>query len=341
MDYEYKECLNPILAKLPFHSYNNLYQYSKTDFDKLKIIGNLRSLSKRYDNMTILNLLTDKSIVKLPCRKCINCALKKSKEWSTRNCLESRDFPKDLCWFLTITYDNDNLKAVYKNVSLSKTDLSNFLKSLRVKFGNGIRFFASGEYGSKTFRPHYHLLLYNLDLSKSSIEFLFRKDNFDYYKCEDIEKIWRKGMCVLCKFDEFEAQYVSQYTTKKIYDFKNQDMYKALQMIPPFIQMSRRPGIANNYYNKHKDEFYVKYNDTLIFHQDFKTVHIKPFAFFDKKLGIENPHLLSFLKHNRRIFANQNDYFETHELVIPVYQFLADSERKIKKIKERSREYEV
>ena len=47
---------------------------------------------------------------------------------------------------------------------LSKEDLQKFLKRLRFQisklFDEEIRYFACGEYGPKTFRPHYHILLY-------------------------------------------------------------------------------------------------------------------------------------------------------------------------------------
>lgn len=47
---------------------------------------------------------------------------------------------------------------------LSKEDLQKFIKRLRFQiskvFDEDIRYFACGEYGPKTFRPHYHVLLY-------------------------------------------------------------------------------------------------------------------------------------------------------------------------------------
>lgn len=43
---------------------------------------------------------------------------------------------------------------------LSKSDLQKFLKRLRKAYGKKVRYFACGEYGPKTFRPHYHLLFF-------------------------------------------------------------------------------------------------------------------------------------------------------------------------------------
>jgi hypothetical protein len=50
--------------------------------------------------------------------------------------------------------------------SISKRHLQLFLKRLRKHYNvQGIKYLASGEYGGKLDRPHYHLVIFGLPLS--------------------------------------------------------------------------------------------------------------------------------------------------------------------------------
>lgn len=132
MDYEYTSCLNPIIAELPLSKvYGLKYQYfNDTNHDKLRIIGNLNKLSRSMSNVALQELLRKDTIIKLPCRYCINCMMKKSREWTVRNSLEAKSYSDDSKWFVTLTYDQDNEKRSYHtNIkTLNKVDVQNFLK---------------------------------------------------------------------------------------------------------------------------------------------------------------------------------------------------------------------
>lgn len=331
-DFKYTGCLNPIIATFNYKKSNNLFN----DKTCLTILGNLKHLSKVHNNSFIINLLSKDNIIKLPCRQCINCAMKKAREWSMRNCLEARDFDDDQKWFLTLTYDNDNVNKVNKVNSLSHSDITNFMKKLRSYFKDDkIRFFASGEYGSKTYRPHYHIILYGITFKNSSFEFLYSKKSGDktfyYYRNDIIQKLWDKGITVICNFDDAEASYVSQYTTKKLNNYKNPYYYlKEKKIIPEFIQMSRRPGIAKHYYDIHKDEFYYDKNDTMMYHTDYKTIYVKPFAFYDRLFDLENPDMLKFFKENRKAYGLKYDFFLNYDFNKPIYSVLEDLNRQLK-----------
>lgn len=67
--------------------------------------------------------------------------------------------------FITLTYDSVHA-PINKNgkLDLSKRDLQLFFKKLRKAsecYQDKIKYFAVGEYGGKTQRPHYHILLFN------------------------------------------------------------------------------------------------------------------------------------------------------------------------------------
>lgn len=90
-----------------------------------------------------------------PCGKCIACQKQRAGEWATRLVHESEFWPFSA--FVTLTYTDQYLPAE----GLSKKHLQNFIKRVR-NDGNNIRYFAAGEYGSKTHRAHYHLIIFGL-----------------------------------------------------------------------------------------------------------------------------------------------------------------------------------
>lgn len=326
MDYEYTQCLNPIIATFGSNDHNLKHVYS-TNFksSNIKIIGNLKHLSKVKGDSYLIRLLSQDNVIKLPCRQCLNCQYKRSKEWSTRLCLERREYGDDV-WFVTLTYDDD-----HNEKSLSISHVQNFMKSLRSKFPKQrIRFFCSGEYGAHTFRPHYHIIIYGLNLKNSDFEFLYSQNSNNYFKCFPIEECWNKGIVVVTNFSDFTSFYVAQYTTKKMYKKDNSFYFfdkNNLQLKPEFATMSRRPGIAFNYYNTHKDEIYQ--SDGFNFHIDYKTVHVKPFQFFDRLYDVENPDYMKFIKENRKSFSREYEFFTHHDFNVPIYQWLSNCDRQL------------
>lgn len=95
----------------------------------------------------------------VPCGKCLSCRAAKSKEWTLR--LKHEQAYWDCEGFITLTYDDDHIPAGGK---LSKRDLVLFFKRLRKALSpRKIRYFACGEYGTHTLRPHYHAIVFGLD----------------------------------------------------------------------------------------------------------------------------------------------------------------------------------
>ena len=104
----------------------------------------------------------------VPCGKCYWCMRAKSSHWRTRLVLEELHSETPPI-FVTLTYEDKKLPSVYvpfpeyRYVSaLDPTHLRNFLKRCRKSLSpRKIRFFAIGEYGGETARPHYHILFFN------------------------------------------------------------------------------------------------------------------------------------------------------------------------------------
>lgn len=116
--------------------------------------------------------------IPLPCGKCPECRKRAISAWSFR--LMQEDRVSTSSHFITLTYDTANV-PISRNgfMELSKRDIQLFFKRLRKALSSGrvagsevghkdhppLKYFAVGEYGGKTLRPHYHLVLFNVDIS--------------------------------------------------------------------------------------------------------------------------------------------------------------------------------
>ena len=75
-----------------------------------------------------------RDFVEIPCGKCVDCRLQYSRQWADRCMYELQYYNKEECWFLTITYDDDNIMDIGSDLfsgTLLKSDLSSFMKNLR------------------------------------------------------------------------------------------------------------------------------------------------------------------------------------------------------------------
>lgn len=166
-----------------------------------------------------------------PCGHCLSCRIAKAREWSVRLLHELNYWDKAV--FVTLTYADCFLPA---NGSLRKRDLQLFFKRLR-KYSNAkLKYYACGEYGSKTNRPHYHAIIFGLGQNKVDIEF--------------IKDCWR--FCQWSNFDEKKAfgtvtydscRYVSDYIFKKYNGEKAKEVYTSKGLEIPFKISSQGLGL--------------------------------------------------------------------------------------------------
>ena len=139
--------------------------------------------------------------------------------------MEARDHVSNL--FITLTYKDSALPeneyidpetGAYEQSpvhTLRRRDVQLFLKRLRKNSGQEIRYYGCGEYGDETFRPHYHLILFGLDLPASDLSFLRQSSaGFPYYRSELIEKCWPHGHSLVCNISWDTCCYVARYCTK-------------------------------------------------------------------------------------------------------------------------------
>lgn len=220
--------------------------------------------------------------VEIPCGKCIGCRLDYARKWANR-CMAEAQY-HDQNWFLTLTYKDVCLPIGPKgNPTLDPKHITAFMKKLRKKFGDGIKFFACGEYGSTTFRPHYHMIVYGLDLTDLSEFFPCVVDGKEIaikkkgktgqslFYSKALQECWDdKGEIDVGEVTWDSCSYVARYVLKKQEKDFNQNLYDMLGIVPEFTRMSRRPGIGYQYYQDHKevinktDEIYLPGKDGAI-----------------------------------------------------------------------------
>ena len=194
----------------------------------------------------------------LPCGKCMPCRLKRKREWGVRAWHENQ-LSNETC-FITLTFDEENIPAG-RTVHIS--DLQLFFKKLRKHFPpKTIRFFACGEYGAKTGRPHYHALIYGTDFP-DKVRYA-KSGDFWLYVSPFLNKVWSYGNVWIGDVTFDSAQYCAGYITKKITGDAADEHYATEEWVdnttgevssvkrPEFATQSRMPGIGYDWFMTYK-----------------------------------------------------------------------------------------
>lgn len=210
----------------------------------------------------------DKTIT-VPCGACIGCRIDRSRMWAIRCVHESK--LHDWNCSLTLTYDDDHLP---NDLSLRKIDVQKFIRSLRDK-GYTFRYFAVGEYGDDSRRPHYHILMFGVDFHEDRKRHKKSKAGHQMYTSATVTDTWGKGHCLIGSLTYASAAYAARYVMKKqtgqsekamqheMYTRYDSITGEVWQVVPEFLLMSRNPGLGSGWYDKYKKDAFP--SDYLIF----------------------------------------------------------------------------
>lgn len=146
------------------------------------------------------------------CGQCMNCRINKQRIWACRILLESYSHPHSI--FVTLTYDDHHVPLTESgHTNLVKDDLRQFFRRFKklTQHEQPYRHFAVGEYGTKTWRSHYHAVIFGGSLNHA--HFVDRAWNNP--------KLLRntgknRGFITCSELNPDRAQYIAQYTTKKL-----------------------------------------------------------------------------------------------------------------------------
>lgn len=225
----------------------------------------------------------------LDCGVCIECRIRKSREWSIR-CYHEQKMHVDSC-FLTLTY-------AVNPVALCRKDVSVFFKSLR-NAGKKFRYFGCGEYGDETLRPHYHIILFGLDFHDKYPWEKSPRGNV-LYRSPTLEKHWPQGHAKIGVVTAESARYTAGYTFKKLsgraadeadpdtglrpYDRLLPDG-SCLEVPKEMLFCSKRPAIGLEWFLKYGREVYPA--DRVVMNGK----EYKPPKYYDKLLKEYAPHV--------------------------------------------------
>lgn len=128
----------------------------------------------------------------------------------------------DVSFFVTLTYDNDNLIFADDEPCLYKRHLQLHFKKLRKRLeSKSIKYFAVGEYGDHGNRPHYHYLIF------------YRGKSNRFYLLNAIKECWDFGFSQVLPIHGAQG-----YVTKYVLKFDKRE-----HLVKPFTLISHGLGI--------------------------------------------------------------------------------------------------
>lgn len=182
------------------------------------------------------------------CGHCRACRLKRTNEWSLRLKHQGSTINHNVL-IVTLTYDSNHVPYGY---TLRPDHLQDFHKRLRINIDRGYyvtlegkrvyhnlpkikyKYYASGEYGERYGRPHYHLAIFGLDMRyKRIIWESWRMCDYNYgYDCE------------LIRDPDKGYRYVAGYCRKKLGKGYSREYAKRCKRHPEFGRQSQGLGYA-------------------------------------------------------------------------------------------------
>lgn len=168
-----------------------------------------------------------------PCGQCMNCRINQQRLWKNRILLEAKYSKYN--YFITLTYNEKHLPTKIDKVTgeeigmLIKSDLQKYLKRLRKAHEpHKLRYFAVGEYGTNSWRPHFHLALFS-DTAVAE----------DIIKGKWGNKEEEYGYSYVGDISHGSASYIAGYLQKKA----TKEYYSQIGSRPPeFATMSKQQG---------------------------------------------------------------------------------------------------
>jgi len=192
--------------------------------------------------------------IQIPCGQCIGCRLEKIDAWGFRCMAEASQHLHN--HFITLTYDDDHLPA---DECLNHRDWQLFAKRLRKNIGP-FRFFMCGEYGENTQRPHYHALLFGLDLP-DLVKCNSVYASTDIFTSEVFGKAWGHGFHTIGQVTHASAKYCASYALKRVSEELAEERYtwvtrfgEVVKRPQPYGKMSLKPGIGSEWLHKYKKD---------------------------------------------------------------------------------------
>lgn len=171
--------------------------------------------------------------VPVPCGKCLPCVKRHAAQWSLRLMQEAKRSSSAL--FVTLTYAVKHVPITENRfLTLEPKHVTDFMKRLRKRTDEKIKYYVVGEYGEKQFRPHYHMILFNANE-------------------DDVVEEWKE-------YGDVHIGYVEGasigYTLKYMHKKGRIPMHDRDDRHPEYARMSK--GLGTNYLTEEKLQWHLK-----------------------------------------------------------------------------------
>lgn len=227
---------------------------------------------------------------RIPCGKCIECRLNESKEWANRVTMENMILPQDenRALFVTLTYTPDQEDFIcsydyvidcdevpediemHKHLTLVPSHVARYIHDVRQYFERkhnwkGVRFYLCGEYGSKMYRPHFHIILLNLPPMDYKVHHTNSMGNA-FFEIPELAALWRNpdattadksfGFVCFAEVSWESIAYTARYCLKKFNDQDERNLFIKANIHPVFSSKSTHPGLGYEFYQNYKESIF-------------------------------------------------------------------------------------
>lgn len=226
--------------------------------------------------------------LQVPCGTCILCREEQARQAAIRIAHEAATCQTNA--FVTLTYADTTL-PLYG--SLNYADLTKFLKRARKTFGK-LRYYAVGEYGDQSLRPHYHLCIFGHDFTENRI--ITRTNPHLLWTQEALTRCWGLGRVEVGALTFETARYTASYVTKKL---RSKQRYVRIdETTGELITVEQPRAFMSDNLGK---EWWIQHGHQLE-HNDYVIINgkkQKPPRAYDRWLGEIKPTAIQEIKSNR------------------------------------------
>lgn len=193
--------------------------------------------------------------LEVPCGKCLACLNSKRNDWAFR--LQQEHKASQGACFITLTYH-----PKFVPDGLNKKHIQDYMKRLRKAYGQKLRYFCVGEYGTKNGRPHYHIILFNYDESEKGNRISWAISKAWRIKSRTTKKFETLGIVDIRPLNEARIMYATKYIIQCGHD---KDYTKS----KPFMLCSRAYGLGLDYLSDNMASWHRRNraNYTLVYGQ--------------------------------------------------------------------------
>lgn len=229
--------------------------------------------------------------LQIPCGQCILCRLEHARQWAVRITHEATKHEANS--FVTLTYDDNNIP---KHGSLEYAHLQKFWKRLRKTLGK-IRYYAVGEYGDTTLRPHYHACIFGHAFTEQRT--ILRQQPTLLWTNPMLENAWGMGHVSVGALTFESAQYTASYVTKKLNNKKkyvrvDEETGELIALVQPRAFMSLKPAIGRTWLDTYGNQVYA--HDQVVINGRAQ----KPPKYYDRWLEQRSEIALDLIKEQRQ-----------------------------------------